>query len=85
MLANSTPSLSTQAIASLVCCETERQMTWSRLEGLRFHWAVASGPKVRRAYVAARVQPPRAAPRLTLDSSIISYCRLPPAPLDLYM
>jgi hypothetical protein len=20
-------------------------MTWSRLEGLRFHWAVASGPK----------------------------------------
>ncbi|KIZ06204.1 hypothetical protein MNEG_1755 [Monoraphidium neglectum] len=33
------------AIASLVACETERQMTWSRLEGLRFHWAVASGPK----------------------------------------
>lgn len=33
------------AVASLVCCETERQMTWSRLEGLRFHWAVASGPK----------------------------------------
>ena len=34
-----------QAVASLVACETERQMTWSRLEGLRFHWAVASGPK----------------------------------------
>lgn len=33
------------AVASLVACETERQMTWSRLEGLRFHWAVASGPK----------------------------------------
>lgn len=33
------------AVASLVMCETERQMTWSRLEGLKFHWAVASGPK----------------------------------------
>jgi len=32
------------AIASLVVCETERQMTWSRLEGLRFHWAVAATP-----------------------------------------
>lgn len=33
------------AIASLVACETERQMTWSRLEGLKFHWACASSPK----------------------------------------
>lgn len=33
------------AVAALVACETERQMTWSRLEGLRFHWAVASSPK----------------------------------------
>lgn len=26
---------------SIVACETERQMTWSRLEGLLFHWAVS--------------------------------------------
>jgi hypothetical protein len=29
---------------SIVVTETERQMTWSRLEGLRFHWAVSSAP-----------------------------------------
>eukprot|EP00877_Chromochloris_zofingiensis_P000574 jgi/Chrzof1/10517/Cz05g01210.t1 len=30
-----------QAVMSIVACETERQMTWSRLEGLLFHWAVS--------------------------------------------
>jgi len=32
------------AYMSIVVTETERQMTWSRLEGLRFHWAVSSAP-----------------------------------------
>lgn len=29
------------ALASIVVTETERQMTWSRLEGLLLHWAVS--------------------------------------------
>lgn len=33
-----------KAYVSLVVTETERQMTWSRLEGLRFHWAVSRAP-----------------------------------------
>jgi hypothetical protein len=33
-----------QALVSLVVTETERQMTWSRLEGLLLHWAVSRTP-----------------------------------------
>lgn len=32
------------ALLSLVVTETERQMTWSRLEGLLLHWAVSRKP-----------------------------------------
>lgn len=32
---------SRKAVLSLVVTETERQMTWSRLEGLLLHWAVS--------------------------------------------
>jgi hypothetical protein len=42
------PDKKPRAVLSLVACETERAVTWSRLEGLFAHWAVA-GPSGKAA------------------------------------
>jgi hypothetical protein len=40
---DSYPDKHPRAVLSLVACETERSVSWSRLEGLFAHWAVRSG------------------------------------------
>lgn len=40
---DSYPDKHPRAVLSLVACETERSVSWSRLEGLFAHWAVRAG------------------------------------------
>lgn len=64
-----TPSF-LQAMVSIVVTETERQMTWSRLEGLLLHWAVS-----RKAPPAEKWElPPRGwktLPDTTVDAGVL--------------
>jgi len=61
------PDKHPRAVLSLVACETERGVSWSRLEGLFAHWATAASASQTNAWVGAPYGW-RSAPALSHDA-----------------